>query len=327
MKRILKAVDGSVNYIIPFRGANVEARYVRRSPHYISAYVSSHNGCNMGCKFCFLTQQGQTKMNPVAIAGPGSYADQLATILRAHASSTLPSAERNPNIRVNVNFMARGEPLANPSVTRQYPELHTKLTSVAASFGHSNTLLNISTIMPLGMRHLSLIDVFQNKPVRLYYSLYSTNDHLKRSWMPKALPHQLALEKLATYQKHVCSQQANVHNSDNIDGVVHPQTFHWTFIKGFNDSEDSCYKMVNTINQYEFPKTRFSMIAFNPGQLKETAPEPEKLKALFQIISQNLKHQVSHVSHTLDSSRFNGTRSVERVGFEAYASCGMFIQD
>jgi adenine C2-methylase RlmN of 23S rRNA A2503 and tRNA A37 len=59
----LVASDGSINLIFNYARSFIEARYVQRAPDYISAYVSSHNGCKMGCTFCWLTAQKQTEFN------------------------------------------------------------------------------------------------------------------------------------------------------------------------------------------------------------------------------------------------------------------------
>ena len=78
MFKKLVSKDGSINFIIPYYKSAIECRYVRRSPDYISTYVSSHNGCLMGCKFCWLTATGQTNFKHSDL---DTYNIQLKTIL------------------------------------------------------------------------------------------------------------------------------------------------------------------------------------------------------------------------------------------------------
>ena len=74
-------------------------------------YVSSHVGCNMGCGQCHLTATGQTRME---LAKPTDFAEQARQVV-AEAGPRLPLVER-----VNVEFMARGEPMANPYVQHRW---------------------------------------------------------------------------------------------------------------------------------------------------------------------------------------------------------------
>ena len=129
--RILKSVDGSINYIIPYQSSFIECRYVRRQQSYVSTYLSSHNGCKMGCKFCWLTQQKQTHFDHVTI---DLYDEQLKTIL-----SNIPESDKQSypvnKTRINMNFMARGEALANKYVIKSFPKLHDKLMESVNQFG------------------------------------------------------------------------------------------------------------------------------------------------------------------------------------------------
>src|SRR5690242_7592190 len=83
VRSVLKSKDGvSKNYIINYPAdvynSIIEARYVRRHPSYISSYISSMNGCRLGCSFCHLTATNQTNFNHVDIE---TFGFQLNTIL------------------------------------------------------------------------------------------------------------------------------------------------------------------------------------------------------------------------------------------------------
>jgi adenine C2-methylase RlmN of 23S rRNA A2503 and tRNA A37 len=57
-KILTSKIDHSAN--IPTKGLTIETRFVQRRPEYFIVYVSTHTGCVMKCKFCWLTQTGQT---------------------------------------------------------------------------------------------------------------------------------------------------------------------------------------------------------------------------------------------------------------------------
>ena len=90
----------------------LEARFVRRTDDYFAVYVSSHSGCNQACRFCHLTATKQVGMSPAALddlltqadAVFGYYDQQIRT-------GSQPRAQR-----VNINWMARGEPLLNDTL-------------------------------------------------------------------------------------------------------------------------------------------------------------------------------------------------------------------
>ena len=74
-------LDSSVNFIFDNM---MEARYVQRVPDYFICYLSSHDGCNKACRFCHLTQTGQTSFNEAGVAQYVEQAKHVLKIGRAH---------------------------------------------------------------------------------------------------------------------------------------------------------------------------------------------------------------------------------------------------
>jgi len=263
----------SMNHIIPFKTSYLEARYVRREQNYISAYVSSHNGCNQGCKFCHLTEQKQTKFNHVGIE---DYVFQMDKIL-----SNIPQNHnimKTSDIRVNINFMSRGESCANKTIINHYPELYQALyDQVVHKYKYKILKMNLSTIMPLTIRDYNLIDIFKDKPVNLYYSLYSANEVFKKQWMPNAMPVEVALDKLKEFQL----------KRYTYDPLTTPNiVFHWSFIKGQNDDMTTVQHIANSISNRNFIKTKFNLIRLNPHKNSIITETDEiRLQGLFNILN------------------------------------------
>lgn len=288
MKNILKSsLDKSVNWIIPKGTGHLEARYVRRDSDHISAYVSSHNGCKMGCRMCYLTQQKQTAFNHTTL---NEFSEQFNKILDYYDANSEVRASR-----VNVNFMARGEPLANANIINKFNNLYDIFDK--RSVGSSLQLrMNISTIMPHTIKHLELNDILHGK-ADIYYSMYSVNDNFRSKWLPNALPYEEALIKLKNYQ--IKSNR--------------PITFHWTFIKGENDNKEDVIRLTNILKNFDF-FGKFNLVRYNPpvNILEREEPTDEELNNLLSILKNSIR----------DNAK---SKIVSRVGKDVYASCGMFI--
>lgn len=79
--RVLRSSeDRSVNFVRDAGdGGLFEARFVARSDDYAIAYLSSHSGCRLACRFCHLTQTGQTGFMPASLWDLGG---QLMRVLQ-----------------------------------------------------------------------------------------------------------------------------------------------------------------------------------------------------------------------------------------------------
>jgi adenine C2-methylase RlmN of 23S rRNA A2503 and tRNA A37 len=200
-------LDESVNYSKPSSdGGMIETRFVRRREDRFIVYISSMTGCNKACRFCHLTQTGQTMAKNLSVH---EMVEQAKYVLaRSHFSA---------GETVHFNFMARGEPLSNPNVGKP---LFEELGNVARGFG-LNPRIKVSTIMPSDMVDGALSDfVPAGIPVDIYYSLYSMDVAWRRRWVPKALPAEEGLRRLAAFQRQT-AQRVIIHGAliaDENDG-------------------------------------------------------------------------------------------------------------
>lgn len=247
----------------------------------------------MGCKFCWLTNQSQTNFVHSSL---DAYDVQLKTILQ-----NVPDKKAT---RVNINFMARGEPLANKHVINNYHTVYSNLNNIVKSYSYEKMKINMSTILPKLLDNKTLFEIFGETPVNLYYSLYSVNDTFRSHWMPNALPWEKGLDKLIQYQKS-CKETPVI-------------SFHWTFIEGHNDNIKDVEKIANEIKKRGFLRTKFNLVRFNPHPtLKENEPSIQKLNELFSVIQNVMTEKVN----------YNSSRIVPRAGPDVFASCGMFANE
>lgn len=282
-------IDQSVNFV---RNNGQESRFVRRVDDYFIAYLSSHNGCDKACRFCHLTQTKQTQMVPATAAD----FEQQLRFVTDHYKVTLERGAK-PARRINLNWMARGEPLDNPLLqgsewrnTSNY--LVTRLMN--NGLGGLEVKFNISTIFPKGLLNSKLPGKTDERTV-IYYSLYSMRPEFRKRWLPKAQDPKIALDALAQWQY------------DTDQSVV----LHWAFIEGENDSEEDAYQVIKAVQDSGL-MAKMNVVRYNPfspAQGKE--PDERVIIARFNQLKASMWSQ--------------GSRIVPRVGLDVKASCGMFV--
>ena len=292
-RRLHSTLDASVNFILKKTRGQFEARYVYRGGDYISAYVSSHTGCNQGCQFCWLTAMKETSMSPVSI---DDYNEQLRMVLDHANQRYLHHSVQ----RVNINFMARGDGFMNKSVRYQSTPLFDSLEKTVQSFGFRHAKMNVSTIMPKDAHSFDLSTQLDPRAF-VYWSAYSVNPVFRNKWMPNAMNVDAALCKLKEYQR--VSQT--------------PLTIHYCVIRGENDSLEDASALRDKIRRLSvFGK--FNLVRFNPpDSMKEVQEaDDQRQQQILDIISS------AFVPHPTSLKK---SRIVARVGQDVAASCGMFI--
>lgn len=286
MQVLTSEQDLSVNFIRP---GGQEARYVRRTDEYFIVYLSSHNGCSKACRFCHLTQTGQTDFDESSVEEMLAQADDVM----AHYREAVATGAQKPAGKIHFNWMARGEPLASSVVIKQWPALVAALTKKAANLGITDLRFNLSSIMPSDL--VGELE-FEGRQPTIFYSLYSMDPAFRKRWLPKALPPEDALARLARWQERTQGELV----------------LHWAFIAGENDSDAQCEAVLEAIERHGL-KARFNLVRYNPFSEGQGVEPPE------QVLHARLAQIQPRMSE-------KGSRIVPRVGFDVKASCGMFVQ-
>lgn len=289
--------DDSVNFVFD---NGQEARYVQRDGYFI-VYLSSQGGCDRACRFCHLTQTGQTDMTQATL---DDQLTQAGVVLEHYTRES--QAGRVPKVRaVHFNWMARGEPLLNPVIRKEWNLLSQILRVLANRQGLLLVRMNISTIMPeeLGVlenlewwdKFLAPSDSYNIQPV-LFYSLYSMKPEFRRRWLPKAMSATAALSTLGILQRR-----------HRVELVIHH-----ALIKGENDSVGDAIAIGEAIER-EWVRARFNLVRYNPySPAQGEEPDEETIQTYFDTLTKYMA--------------IYGSRIVPRVGHDVKASCGMFIE-
>ena len=289
--------DHSVNFIRDYKNGKLECRYVRRDTEHVSAYISSQSGCSMLCKMCHLTAQGELTDDA---ADHASIIDQFLTVLN-HYAECIPS--QGAAKRININLMARGEPLDNACIYAEPSFLCLRLYALAEMY-NLQVRINLSTIMPRSlyknvensMHDSSFMQRFNIPDLSIYYSLYSTNTEMRAKWLPNAMPLKLALQHLSHWQ----------HSEKELNDLV----IHFPYIEGVNDSVEDTRSIVAILNQFDL-KPRFNIVRFNSPNSNYKESDESIVKRNFEMLCRAYPNERNKI--------------VDRVGFDVKASCGMFI--
>jgi adenine C2-methylase RlmN of 23S rRNA A2503 and tRNA A37 len=278
--------DASVNWDRPADVGRLEARYVRRCPDYFVVYLSCQTGCAQGCRMCHLTATGQTRLRDATF---GEMIEQARTVL-AHYRCQGPPAHT-----VHFNFMARGEPLASRVLLGDADGLLGELSRLAVALGLRPRHL-ISTIYPRELGDRRLEDIFVTHHPDLHYSIYSMSDRFRRRWLPKALPAEAALDRLASWQR-------STHK------IV---TLHHAYIAGENDAEGDVHAICDALEERGL-MVQVNVVRYNPFDPERHGVEPAE-----EVIERNAAIYRSRLPNAPVSV-------IPRVGYDVAASCGMFF--
>lgn len=233
---ILKSeLDESVNFVEKHLEGFLESRYVRRCKDYFVCYLSSHNGCNKGCKFCHLTATKQTSFDS---SEHYDFLNQAQAVWKHYVS------ENNPAKYVHFSFMARGEVLSNKEILSNGDKILFDLGQLARESGLYSKFC-VSTIMPKNVS--SLTDIFRIMTPTIYYSLYSMDDSWRKDWIPAALPVEISLDLLADYQRLTKK-------------II---KIHFPLIHNENDSEENLNEMCQSLKKRNM-QCEFNLVRYNP---------------------------------------------------------------
>lgn len=284
MKILKSSIDGSVNFIIDRPIGNLETRYVRRPDKNI-IYLSSQTGCIQACRMCHLTAQGQTKLQNAVLK---DFVEQAEIVVKYIYDNKLHENQD----RLHVNFMSRGEPLANRYIVNHWDELSSELNRITSKIS-SSPILILSSIFPRSFQNHEILKFAEGKFIpRIYWSAYSANVAFRKQWLPNALSFNEGLHILDKFYHH-----ANV-----------LPRIHFALIEDKNDSVDDMNDMADAINKFDMP-IDINIVRYNPFSEKYGRESPRYLECVEQLKKSLIRCNV---------------KVITRVGEDIYASCGTF---
>lgn len=252
MQTLKSELDKSINYIYPSGEGKFESRYVNRENGYVICYLSSHNGCNRGCKFCHLTATNQLSFSSASL---GDYRRQMIYIL--------DNLDINQKNHIHFNFMARGEPLLNENVLNGAVFRLINELSHDYNFTYENL---VSTIMPKPITG-KLAHYFEG-PI-IYYSWYSSNPKFRSKWLPGA----------GNPDRAFCMLDEYYHDT----GIK--SRIHFALIKGENDSDENIEELLEKIDKMSFSPA-VNLVRYNSPDESEESDRYDEICSMINYVTE-----------------------------------------
>lgn len=295
-----------------------ECRSIWRGGDHLSIYPSSQAGCEMGCTFCWLTENRSVGRTHATLT---DFAEQLRLALQHH--DYLVALGKRLEVKwIYVNFMARGDALNNPTVLNRYRELYDEFESQTSARG-LELKMNVSSIFPkaslkrflveadeLGPRRYDLSGIFGDRPASLYVSLYSSDPTVRRKHMPGAAEVELILDSLSVWQKSLDSR-----SSRGDDGRRTELAFHGAVIRDLNDSREGIQSLASAVAARNLDG-KINVVRFNPHPRSLLTEADRETRDFF------LAEMSSAVRDLRGRSKHH-----EKVGTHVHGSCGEFFPD
>lgn len=304
-KRILRSeLDRSINIVDSSHdGGYFESRFVSRQADTAIIYLSSMSGCDRACRFCHLTQTGQTQMREASLEG--IYNQARGVIFEMNPT------ELHDIKTVHYNFMARGDVLSNSQFVSDFGRLFQALTFLTkAYFPNATAKFKLSTIFPTDINfdheyefnaydvrawivnRILNLSAEKGWDVEFYYSLYSLRKEFRKRWIPKAIDPEWIGQAFT--------------------GRDEGFRLHHALIAGENDTEEDIALIHDWLERHDL-KVKLNLVKFNPYQnCRDTESDIESTKTYMNLMS--LSHRIIDI------------QQIDRVGFDVAASCGMFFE-
>lgn len=321
----------------------LECRSIWRGGDHLSVYPSSQAGCEMGCSFCWLTEN---RSNSKIHATLQDFDEQLRLVL-SHHRHFVETGKRNFTPWVYVNFMARGDALNNPTILKNYDLLYQTYEARVRSAG-MKLKMNVSSIFPKAalsrfavrsdsgsISHYELAEIFKDKPVSLYVSLYSADPEVRKKHLPGAADVDAILDSLRIWQtlrrmpdsrqrEVECNNETELpEKNESLDAQfgnlqvdrTEELAFHGAVVRGLNDSDEAIAKLANAVKSRNL-NAKVNVVRFNPHPRSSLTEGDDKARDKF------LEEMSRSVCDVRGKSKHH-----QRVAINVFGSCGEFFPD
>lgn len=231
----------------------IEITWIKNKSGIAVFCLPTHHYCNLGCKFCHLTESGvKKKMIPISLT---DMVGAMNFILDSYISDK----------SLLFSFMGVGEPFLNIKLIFEFYDY--LKNNVKKNIGLALASMILS---PGPLKKIIEKVKNENLPLKIHFSLHSPVEKIRKDIIPlasTAIPE--CLRALENYGKLVFSRPPIVKNLKHFHKRPDAVEVHYTLIDKINDSDEDLEKIIKIGNKYRIP---LKLLKFNPTEYLSCSP-------------------------------------------------------
>ncbi len=252
-----KDEDGTEKFVFEVSNGIIELTWIKNKNGIAVFCLPTHHYCNLGCKFCHLTEQGDRKKAMIPISAK-DMVNTLNSVLKSHINAN----------KLLLSFMGVGEPFLNLNLIFDTLDYFRKNTNKTVGLALASMMLT-----PEPFKHIIEKIKKDNLPLKIHFSLHSPKEKTRKDIIPSASTTIIeCLEALINYQSIVSSNPDVIKNLSQFHKQPNPIEIHYTVINKVNDSDQDLAKVIEWGNKYRIP---FKILKFNPTESLKRSPKTE----------------------------------------------------
>ena len=256
--------DSTEKFVFDSPRGIIELTWVRNKKGISVFCLPTHHYCNLGCKFCHLTEEHEgidKKMIPIK-------AEDLSVALDYVMANYVKDK------KILLSFMGVGEPFLNLDLIFKMFDLNKHKKGFVFGYALATMMLT-----PTGFKKIYQRIKQDDIPIKIHFSLHSPIDKIRHSIIPSSRDTiSQCLKQLKKYQIIVKNKKEITNNLSKFHKTTDPVEIHYAIIKDINDSENDLIKLINIGKEYEIP---LKILKFNPTEsLERSRQEQNWIKRL-----------------------------------------------
>lgn len=204
----------------------MESTYINKNDGKDIICLPSQTACNMGCKFCHITDISNSIINRNITK------DEIVEMVKL-----INNEIKFESKTLLISFMGCGEPLLNYK--------HLIEACVNLSHLYKNIRFALATSMPKKYSHviedIATSVLSQGLDLKIHLSLHYTDNITKKEWMPTSCSVEESIFLLNQYKKLTGSKTE----------------IHYTLIEGVNDTEKDINELCYLLKDYPYHNVKF----------------------------------------------------------------------
>lgn len=200
--------DNTIKYIFLSNSDVLEFSYINKNDGKDIICIPTQTSCNLGCKFCFLTEQ-KFKVRNIS-------SDELLV-----GTSFVTMSNKHNDVLL-VSYMGCGEPLLN------IDNIINSAINIKEVFSKDYLVVRfaVASLVPSTTKLIEFLKKVSaaELPMKFHYSLHSPRDEVRKELMPAAAPASLVFPILDEFTN-------NTYNKMRAE-------VHYSLMKGINDSKE-----------------------------------------------------------------------------------------